>query len=270
MSFPFIMVALIIKYLRSNLKTAETIPEWDNKLQVAMYTAIGLFVASFIVSSLSVLFDVLGFIMVGGLLYFIYIEEKLKPVKFLVIAILPYLIVLVLTEIVKLISKSFYSSQKNIIDSIPTFAVLWGIGVWMVTRKQQKELTNVRAKALEEEQNNKIVLAIKAQLEVQVAERTAELTQQKEELEKALSELKSTQAQLIQSEKMASLGELTAGVAHEIQNPLNFVNNFSEVSNELIDEMNDELNKGNIEEAKDISNDIKQNLEKINHHGKRA
>ncbi|HNA92988.1 MAG TPA: ATP-binding protein, partial [Chitinophagaceae bacterium] len=67
-----------------------------------------------------------------------------------------------------------------------------------------------------------------------------------------------------------SLGELTAGIAHEIQNPLNFVNNFSEVSNELIDEMNEELDKGEIEEAKAIANEIKQNLEKINHHGKRA
>jgi C4-dicarboxylate-specific signal transduction histidine kinase len=89
-------------------------------------------------------------------------------------------------------------------------------------------------------------------------------------LEATLANLKSTQTQLIQSAKMASLGELTAGIAHEIQNPLNFVNNFSEVSAELVDELDEELAKGDLEEVKAIAADVKQNLEKIRHHGKRA
>ncbi len=109
----------------------------------------------------------------------------------------------------------------------------------------------------------RIIVEEKEKLEIKVKNRT-------EALNKSLNELKATQSQLIQSEKMASLGELTAGIAHEIQNPLNFVNNFSELNTELIDELNLEIDKGNISEVKTIANDIKENEQKINLHGKRA
>ena len=189
----------------------------------------------------------------------------------------------------------YYWDQKNTDSSITylRLATLLNDSLGSIERKrlqefqvagfnQQLELQQQEQKRIEKEGNLKTI-AIVALIAVfstigfllyrnnrQKQKANQTLQEKNSQIEQTLSDLKATQKQLIQSEKMASLGELTAGIAHEIQNPLNFVNNFSDVNNELIDEANQELDKGNINEAKTILNDLKENQQKINHHGKRA
>jgi signal transduction histidine kinase len=229
------------------------------------------------------------FVAVFGLLmimvtFFLFRKKKIKSIKLLFISGLPVLIYETIFRGPRYIF--YFISEKKEIHVpkiiqwlrdwdgvINGFLMAWLAIVfsWILfqrfldlqKRNAQQALEKERLAKEIEIERSRLIDVQKKELEKTVEERTSELKQ-------SLTNLKATQSQLIQSEKMASLGELTAGIAHEIQNPLNFVNNFSDVSKELIEEMKTELDNGDMEHAKDIAGKVIDNLEKILHHGKRA
>ena len=152
------------------------------------------------------------------------------------------------------------------------FNLLFLSGMLVLAFMQKRNLRNEQARQAEAERQRQLVTARNAALERLVTERRAALTQQADALHAALRELRATQQQLIQSEKMASLGELTAGIAHEIQNPLNFVNNFADVSQELVAELEAEQARPTPDAGleAELLRDLRHNLHKINLHGQRA
>jgi two-component system, NtrC family, sensor kinase len=193
-------------------------------------------------------------------------RQKVNGALFIVIGITLSIIVTAL-----LVISVVFGYSGNVVGALWLLAqIIFPISISFVLGLEFKFINRSLKQRLEEvkrlsEEKQEILELQKESLEQQVQVRTSELNQ-------SLENLKSTQSQLIQSEKMASLGELTAGIAHEIQNPLNFVNNFSEVNKELIEELQQERKKDirDFNNEDDILNDIKENEGKINHHGKRA
>jgi len=258
--FYFLSAFLLINRLLKSVKYTDIWLKWK---PVLAYSQWGVIITYVVLQSLfnhndhsDAIMMLAGAALLLGIVLFVEKENDFKNWGFYLKAHYPLIAVGFINGIVMLVASRFYDDQYVYFVVAIVGSFVWIFSRWAVSKKQREELRMASAK--------------NAELDRLVAERTAELTLQKNELEKALVQLQTTQQQLIQSEKLASLGELTAGIAHEIQNPLNFVNNFSEVSMELVDEMEQELNKGDKEEAMAIAADIKQNLEKIRHHGQRA
>ena len=252
-----IIVFFLVRFLRKTLKTFSPDPYRDKFLFRALIGIGVLFIAEV---SLSISdYTVWAWHLV--LLAIILITFKLDvliPARRVMIGVIPLSALLFLGDLLEALFNGFYKKVDNYFDMANAIAITWMVAMIIVSNKQVKALEKERRERLEEEERHKFIEAQKLELEQQVAERTLELTQQKEQLENTLMELNATQKQLIQSEKMASLGELTAGIAHEIQNPLNFVNNFSEVSVELISEMEEELKAGNKKEVLEIAKDLEK------------
>jgi len=269
-----IIAFFIIRYLRKILQKTSALPAWHRPLNVAMYAVLLLFVLQFVFSAQTIttwIWHILMLVLIG----IIFKQREFSPARNLVIAVSPLILVGILTDVIKLLPDKLYEAVRTPLGFALPFSIIWMIVMLLIFNKQRKVLEKEQKKLHLEEEQKRIIATRKAELEVMVAERTSEIMQQKNELEHALEELRTTQTQLIQSEKMASLGELTAGIAHEIQNPLNFVNNFSEVNVELADELKGELSKLELtgDKKSDIENivgNIIQNQEKIIHHGRRA
>ena len=282
MPFAFLMTFSSLTYfIRSLLQSKRFLPHWDRFLVIfnAIYFFVGLVLNCLGLPYYRVFtrfdyFFKIGLIICNLLTFYLLIGKQKKTDWKLIGAVVPgFLIWGIGYSVVSLYEVYGYKIIGNLtgwLDGwwyvIETICLSWLVIFfsWILLQRFGRLQKQIVQQALEKEQEkNQLIVQQKIDLEKEVEARTAELKY-------SLIQLKTTQNQLIQSEKMASMGELTAGIAHEIQNPLNFVNNFSEVSVELTSDLKEELRAGNTTEAIAITNELIESLNKIHQHGKRA
>ncbi|AWV96981.1 sensor histidine kinase [Arcticibacterium luteifluviistationis] len=264
----FLIILLGSIFIRRRFSFAQKFPKLNAYLKISWIVALAIFLLQTSFENITGFgVSTFGYLILAFVFYCYWLVSQ-NPLRDPVLwAAVAYFLVSLVSDISEASAPDLYETYDTYL-SIGVFAsfvslMAFGIGV----SNQQKALKK-------EQEKNETISKKKDELEKLVSERTIEILEQKESLVIALNDLKATQSQLIQSEKLASLGELTAGIAHEIQNPLNFVNNFSELTKELAEELEEESvksdDKRDIALEKELLQDIKDNLSKIYHHGNRA
>jgi two-component system NtrC family sensor kinase len=258
---------------RRFLDTPTRLPQWDKRLAQSWKLSLALFIVfSALGSKADALVDLfmLGVLGVGAAAC--WQLRAYRPAWLAYLGLLPYLGLLAVQAVVRLVNPDFFKRVDDWFDLAGLVAFIWLSSLWLMARSQKKNEVTEEQLRLEAEAEKQRIEAQNRDLAHVVNQRTAALARQTDELRATLTELQATQDQLIQSEKMASLGELTAGIAHEIQNPLNFVNNFADVSAELVAELEEERARPTRDHAleAELLADLRANLQRITQHGGRA
>jgi len=271
--FLALMGFLLIKGLRKFLGLPHRLPRWNKPLGYIWVPALALLAGTALLKvKLPLLADGYWLFVLLTVAAVLVLVRDYRPARTLLLALTPFLLTKIIEYALSGSDGRVLKEYDTLVDTTQGFSIIWLITFVLIARSQKITLEKERLLREEEERAKHLIEAQNAELERLVVERTAALTHQTAELRAALAELRAAQVQLVQAEKMASLGELTAGIAHEIQNPLNFVNNFADVSLEMLVELREEQARQQREpklEA-ELLNDIAQNLQKIHHHGQRA